>query len=510
VRAHRRANGFRWADWLRRPGIYVWIAAGGLLVHASVATPLFRWYDRLLAWVLLCLFLEAMRTYAGHRGPVAPVLPLVMGQLYVMYGFAQFTQVAVRLVDGVYMPPPPAVTWAMLVVVAATVAFRLSFAWASHHGRRAAAWLLSRYAEPEPFWEPGLVVFGLVASVAVVTLSIWPEAIGPALRHGVHVVFSPYLALILSLHFAERRRSVTLVLISWLLIAGLWFSTLVSSMLEPGVVSLYVLFASRWMWRRQMRVRWLAVAIAGLLLLNPAKYGYRAEIFQSAEVSSVESLTGRLLGFRDQVSDVWGEAPGQENLQKSADRASALILLAQAVDWIPETVPYRHGEGLADSFLFIIPRALWEAKPDVSDLVNNIYAVDFRLTTVEGTQYTTIGIWQPIDGYWHFGVLGAIAGLGLYGLFLGWLFGRDDTRTAPALLGLYFTAEVFQVLMSLQNILASIPTMLLGAWIALHIAQFIGRMGSSVLRASRPRPDTLAASPVGTRRRLVCGNGRSP
>jgi hypothetical protein len=454
-----------------------------------------------LAGVLLCLFLEAARSYARETTPVAPVLPLVMGQLYLMYGFAQFTQMGMTLVEGPYTPPPGAVTLAMLVVTGAALAFRAAFSWGRRHGRHVAAWLFGRYPEPNSSWRGGIIVLGVSSAVAGVSLGIWPEAMPSELRNGIHVILSPYLALVLALFFADRWKSLTLDAVGWLLIAALWLSTLISSMLEQGVVSLYLLFASRWMWGRRLRVRWLFVAMGGLLLLNPAKHGYREGILRSEELTSLDALSRRLADLWNQVGRVWGEGVSEENLQVSADRASGLILLAQVIDWVPAYVPYRAGEGLADSFMFVIPRFLWKEKPDVSDLVNNRYAVEFQLTTEAGTKRTTMGIWQPIDGYWHFGFMGAIAGLGLYGLLLGWLFGRSGTGALPPILGLYFTAEFFQALMSLQNVMASLVTMLIGAWIALQIARLLGSVTSPAHGGGgRTEPRPVVSYPLSAKR----------
>lgn len=495
--APRRAG---WSRLLEGRAFYLWALTCGLLFHLALAKSVFTLQDRLLAWILLCLALEAARSYARQEGSVAPVLPLVMGQLYVMYGLAQFTQTGMFLMTGPYTPPPRAVTLAMLVVTGAALAFRGAFFWGSRHGHRGAATLLRRFPEPKPSWLGGVIVLGISSAVAGVCLAVWPEAIAPEARNVVHSILSPYLALVLALFFAERWRSLTLDVIGWLLIGALWLSTFVSSMLEPGVVSLYLLFASRWVWGRRLRARWLFVAIAGLLLLNPAKYIYRANIrFRSEELNSIDAVNRRLGDLWSQVGAVWGDGVTEENLQVSANRASALILLAQVVDWVPDYVPYRAGEGLADSFLFLIPRALWNGKPDVSDLVNNAYAVEFQLTTEAGTKQSTIGIWQPIDGYWRFGFTGAIAGLGLYGLILGWLFGRPGRAALPAILGLYFTAAFFQTLASLQNVLASLATMLIGAWIALHAVRMLGQVTSPVSSegmGTRP-PAGRASSAVG-------------
>jgi hypothetical protein len=462
-----------WRTRLPGTGVYVVIAAAGLALHVAAAQDLFSWLHRLLAWVLLCLALVGSWGYARAPHTIAPILPLVLFQLYLMYGFAQLTQTSVKLVSGHYIPPTSAVTSAMLVAVAVAIAFGGAFTWGARHAGAAARWLIGVYPDPTVSWRPVVVALAAASATAGMLQALRPEALPAAARQIAHVVLNPYLALGLALLFRHRWRTRAIDASVWLLVATLWLSALLSSMLEAGIVSLYMLFAARWMWGRELQLRWLVIAIAGLLLLNPAKYGYRQDLREYDDADTFDSVSGRLALLGERVTQVWSDQPQEENLQTSADRASALLLLAQAIDWVPGLVPYREGEGWLPALLFVVPRGLWTDKPEISDLANNPYAIDFQLATSEGLQTTTIGIWQPIDGYWQLGYAGAVVGVGAYGMLLGWLFGRPGASTVRQLLGLYFTAEFFQILTSLQNIVASLPTVLVGAWIALMIPRVV-------------------------------------
>src|SRR5437867_1397263 len=72
--------------------LYYIIAAAGLSLHLGLALPLYRWYDRLLAWIPLLILLVLLRRYVLQPYKSIPMLVLVALQIYIFFSLPQFTQ----------------------------------------------------------------------------------------------------------------------------------------------------------------------------------------------------------------------------------------------------------------------------------------------------------------------------------------------------------------------------------------------------------------------------------
>ena len=246
---------------------------------------------------------------------------------------------------------------------------------------------------------------------------------------------------------------------------------LLSGMLEPFIVPLFTACLAAWMWGGGIRMRWVLVVIALFIFLNPVKHVYRQSIGDADAIESVQTLSDRLSLWGDAINETWGSAFNRdENLQTVQGRTGSIMALAQAIEWVPAQVPYKEGAGNGTTLLYFIPRFFWPDKPAISDLTNNRYALEFALTTPEGLRHVSIGVIQPIDGYWDFGVAGALLYPAILGALIGVLFGnRPRRRVSREVIGVVFCAIFFQLMAGLQVVIASLIPILAGSWVAMRV-----------------------------------------
>jgi hypothetical protein len=464
---------------------YIVIFACGLIAHLLWSLPLYSTIDRLLAALLLAVSLGVTYQFVTNHNRTAPLIPLLFFQLYLMYGFAQFSQDSLRLAGGEhYVPSSVAVTTAMVLVFTGELTFLLGYWIAINAFGRARRIIYSAFPVPQETWRRPVIWFALIAVVAGYFRILKPGLIPPDLRNVVFMVANPYVALSIVLLMAFKFRDATLERLALILVPVLSFIGLMSGMMENIVVPVYAFVAGGWTWGRRLNFRWLIASAVIFLVLNPVKANYRNMLKKTTEMDAGALEADRLSKWADAFQRTWNDPFAQEkSTATTAARLSAVMMFAQMVDWVPELVPYKHGDGFLTTVLFMVPRAVWPTKPNISDLVNNRFAVDFRWTTRAGTRVTTFGVFQPCDGYWDFGVLGVVGYMALLGILFGTLFSpRREGLLVDQVMTLVFSCNFFQAASSLFNELASLFTIFAGAMIAMRVLSMVSR------RARAPMP----------------------
>ncbi len=482
----------RIAHFLRKPALY-WLSwAIGSAGQLALALPPYNLLARLAGCGLLGLALGSLWKYANDPVRPAPIVPLVMLEFYVTYGVAQFFSSSMALIGGIYIPSQGALAAASAIALLAAAMFLL--------GQWTGALLFrKRSLVPWTFYpNPGLisplaaVIYSACTLVYAASVSLWGLVPDIAVRNMLHNLFSPELAflLLLFLYFnnpRSMRRWLAHAMFAALLLLGI-----AGGMIEGVVAPVYVFFLSSYLWKGQTKVRWLVALWIIFLVLNPAKYKYRSLQGWGQGEQVQTSLQERLGNWGEALQSTWNDPFAKEDaLQTSTGRTSFIVQLAQVVDWTPSIVPYNQGAGFKSALLFFIPRAIWPSKPNVNDLTANRYATTYGLTTYEGTQTTTIGMYQPADGYWDWGLPGTMAYPFLYGLLIGGIFLglRKDTAQAR-LVGALFTVSFFQGLVAFSNIIASLAALFAFAWVVLKGLQFLS--GATPFSTSRFRAVTDA------------------
>lgn len=443
----------------------------GLMLHLFEAQPIYSAWDRLLAWVLLAVFLWVTRSYVMESSRKIPLLPLVTLQIYVMYGMAQFTQKEILVGPIWYTPPRSAIHAAILLVVAGEAGMLLLFKLGERATRRWKRSWPALYPSSLLATKSAAIAYGLLGILWYFIQNAQAGSIPIEIRNVLQAVLNPYLALIIILYWSRHSRERNFKIMGVVMVCAMVLSGMISSMLEIILVPVYLLIMADWIWGRVLRAKLVVAAIVFFVLLSPVKYHYRNLALDAPPVQSIGALLERVAIWKQAIKRTWDDPFAKEkSIEAASNRTSALLSLAQVIDWVPQNIPYNKGEGFATSVFYWVPRIFWKSKPSISDLINNRYAIAFGYSTPEGVRKSTIGICQPADGYWDWGATGALGYLMIYGLFLGVLFGETGKGNEVAnVVVIVFSASFFQNLVSLQFMIANLFSLFVGAWLALNL-----------------------------------------
>lgn len=448
------------------------------MAQVILALPAYSLLARLAACGLFSLALLSLWRYAKDTARPAPIVPLIMLEFYLLYGFAQFFHSTMALAGGIYIPSEGALAAAAGVALIAAVMFLL--------GQRAGSLLFKKrslvpwsvYPNPSGILPFAATIYAVCALTYAVAISLGRFIPDMAIRNILNGIFNPELAFLILLFLylnkaGSTRRWVIYASFSVLLLLGI-----TSGMIEGVIAPVYVLFLSSYMWKGQTKVKWLMGLLALYIILTPAKYTYR-QLEQWGQTGQLQtSLQERLDNWKEALESGWSDPFAIEDaLQTSTGRTSFIVQLAQVIDWTPGIVPYNRGAGFKTALLFFVPRFIWSSKPGLSDLTANRYATTFGLTTYQGTQVSTIGIFQPADGYWDWGLVGAMGYPFLYGLLVEALFlGLNKSAPQARLIGAFFTVSFFQGLVAFSNIIASLASLFVFSWVVLKGLQFLSQI----------------------------------
>jgi hypothetical protein len=468
----RRSLGSATTGLLRGRWIYYGVAATGLVLHLALSLPLYQWYDRLLAWIPLAIFLFLLRQYVLQQHKSIPLLVLVALQIYIFFSVPQFSQEDLNLsMAEVYAPSLNGVTTAMILTVAGELVFIFAYQIAATLTKKFSGRLYQVTEAPNLNWSKVAKIYGLVAFIVYVTATLTVNYFPVSVRYLMTQLFNVYLALAILLYIGHSFGRRRLILMAYMLTMGMAFVGLLQGMLTAIVGPFVLLFLARWVWGKIFDVRWVVLAVLTILFINPVKNEFRLlPSWVNPDVSSMALVQDRLRDWAVSFEKVWLAGDSERSVYTStASRASDLLSFTQTIDLVPNIVPYNEGEGMDDAMLFWIPRILWPSKGSTTDLIYNRYALTFGYLAPEEVGKTVVGISIFAEGYWNYGVYGVFAFLSVTGLILGTIFGSNGkTEQVSTLVCMVYVAPTILVLQALSVTLASLPTFLIGVTIALR------------------------------------------
>lgn len=233
-----------------------------------------------------------------------------------------------------------------------------------------------------------------------------------------------------------------------LLFAALTFAFLIglsTGLIENAFIPLVSVFIVQWQARSRLPWRWLAVAAAMFVVLNPAKFTFRSLVwFGGADYS-----LGDRIGL---WSDLAAESAG--NLLQptfAGDRENAVLGALSRFDLVhkfayvrtmtPQIVPYYQGSTYTYFLVAWIPRAIWPNKPTATGGANDRMDVDYQLKYE--AQATSIGIGLLPEAYANFGVAGVLLVMALQGAVLGLLSAMLDGKDSDGGRAIYLSVGVY-------------------------------------------------------------------
>lgn len=459
---------------LASTGLYVLAATMDLGAHLALARPIYALTDRLGAWVLFLVLLATIRNFLRDATRSVPIPPMIAAQVYVFYGLSQFSQERLVLLAGVYNPSAEAVSIAVWLAVIGELVCLLAY-WVTSRLLGARTLVDRLFPQPSGEWKAATIIYS-VPALGVYTISAFrPDYLPVAVRMVILQSFNAYLALGLLLYQGYRLGDRASLQLGWLMIFVMALVAFVQGFMGTVAFPLIIGFISAWLWGGTIRMRWVVLAIVGVIVINPAKDRYRLMAWQDKDVSSFSKITERLQTWVIAFEQAWGsrdEDSVKGNLMETADRSSDFLSFAQTIDFVPNQVPLNLGRGLETSLFYWIPRLVWPDKPNTSDLINNRYAIDFGYITTEGTKTATIGASLFTEGYWNFGWWGVLAFLSAAGVMLGLILGHSGRRSdVSTIVSLAYMGAAILLLQPLSMALPAAITFMVGIWIAFALVR---------------------------------------
>ncbi len=232
----REVEIYRKADWftgfLQKKPPYVIVGTTGLILHLTLARPIYAWYDRLGAWVPLVLFLLLLYRYVQQPKRSVPVLLIAAVQIYVLYSVPQFTQEALLLYTGIYEPTSSAMSTAVLLVISGELAlllgYRVAFGGTSNRSN-----LFDKILPlPTAKWTGTIVIYAVPSLVIYALVSLRPDFIPVSVRFPLSQFFNVYLALVLMLYLGYRFRVRRMRVVAFLSIVAILMAPLLHRFLH--------------------------------------------------------------------------------------------------------------------------------------------------------------------------------------------------------------------------------------------------------------------------------------
>ena len=446
-------------------------AAFGLCLHLSGGLSLYSLLDRFLSWCFLLILLFTLQQFVRQPRKVPVILIIAVLQYYVLFGAAVFTQEFVPLIWGIFVPNLDAITLALELALASELLFIGAFAFGGRKFTKAKAIFWRLFPEVPARGGFLISVYALLGVLVWSLLMLMPNSIPVSVRQILICVINPYLALALLFYSGYVGDRKLYRILAFAAMIAMSLLGLVHGMLVNFAAPLYIAILSMWLWSaRRVALYWCAVASIAFLVLNPAKVLFRQQAYRdlnNLNVTNIDDVTERALLWRDAVATFWSSPfASREAVEATSQRTSTLLMFAQTVDWVPNVVPFKRGDGIGTAMLFFIPRLAWPSKPEVTFLYNR-YAVDFGYLTYRGTKSTTVGTSLLSEGYWDFGAVGVLIYSALFGGLLGLFFGGPAGRTSSRLLVLVaYSAANFELLYAFTTFMSSLFSFFAGLWVA--------------------------------------------
>lgn len=259
--------------------------------------------------------------------------------------------------------------------------------------------------------------------------------------------------------------------------------------------------------------RSLLVVVAATMVLGLSRRGVRNTGWRPSGVGRwqivvrlttaallVITIAGGLRMTRDtlingEVQDVYAQAgpARQVSLSLNATYFDAAMLAGR--DW-PAAHDYRYGQDFATGLLGLVPRVLWEGKPDA--IAPGVwFRQAYEPEKINGWPMGAAGLW-----YLNFGVLGLVLGAMLSGLLLGCLSAaqlrRPDNGFNTAVtvaVGIYVVGLGVDSDLLVRCVLWLVPLWLIGRFVAPgNGATEVTRPSALVIGGSRPHNQSFVRS----------------
>ncbi len=201
---------------------------------------------------------------------------------------------------------------------------------------------------------------------------------------------------------------------------------------------------------------WVFAGILFIFVAFPIFQSYRAIVADERGMSNAESAhdIGKALRLSiENESLVRNDFGGslEYHAQSFFERCSVKSAVEMIVSKTGKEAPFQHGYTLIPLLTSFIPRLIWPEKLDVQ--TGRLVNVEFQVT---GNSVTYISPSYLGELYWNFGWIGAIVGMALLGLLLGWVNRLCDMSQATSVTRLLILAiTAYQLCIRFEGTIAT-------------------------------------------------------
>lgn len=190
---------------------------------------------------------------------------------------------------------------------------------------------------------------------------------------------------------------------------------LISGFLEAAFIPLVLVLLVRWHVRREFPWRAVAAASVLFLLLNPAKFDYRRQVWYGGRRDLAQRLTVWVDAVGDNLDTLLDPSRREEEepVGSVLTRFDQIHKFAYIREVTPAYIPHLNGQTYTYFLYAWIPRVIWSSKPVASAGMSQM---DVRYGFRYEWQNSSIGVGQLPEAYVNFGALGVLLMMILQGV----------------------------------------------------------------------------------------------
>jgi hypothetical protein len=223
----------------------------------------------------------------------------------------------------------------------------------------------------------------------------------------------------------------------------------VSDTKEGAMIAGILVIVTSYLVKGKIPISWAIAGVVFIFCVFPVFQAHRSIVVGDRGLSNAESAQN--VGNALKLSIEGQKQVVSDGAQSFFERSSVKSAIEMIVKTTGRGVAYQQGHTLLPLLTALIPRLIWPDKLDVQ--TGQLLNQEFHVT---GDTVTYISPSHLGELYWNFGWSGAVIGMLLLGLLLGWLNRLCDMSTASSVTRLLILAiTIYQVCVRFEGSIAS-------------------------------------------------------
>lgn len=381
-----------------------------LFLFVEFSTDGYSMVSRILAWLVFVLGTLPTAIHITNPNGRFPVVELVLLAYVNAFSLPVFFESQNTLGVKTLFPDSLPVALCLVLVLVAILSLQLGFRFASDIFKLLRFPALDIHCSDKSLFRYALLICFFSIASGAVDFGEFGVIVGYIFPIDMGIAILAFLYYSGDKPLGAAARVFSIVVLLFMVLRGLGTGT-TQAMLQP----LFVWFICRWLLTRKIPILSICLLVGVFILTQPVKLEYRDRVYSDANYSG--GIVNNISLYSKTFSEYWFSSRSTPSLVESnSTRTSLLLQTSHVIDWTPDVVPFMYGETLKFMLVTWIPRFLWPNKPTAQQ-ANIDYAINYGVTSVEGTLTTMFGAGQLADAFMNFGPIGLVP---IY-LFIGML-----------------------------------------------------------------------------------------